>query len=74
MREVEREARKAYADREKAKGERAELRGPWEKALRNAIPDGFSELLKARQGFAGYAVLQNVRKKSQWTLYQINDD
>lgn len=74
MREVEREAREAYADREKAKSERAELRGPWEKALRNAIPDGFSELLKAPQGFAGYAVLQNVRKKSQWTLYQINDD
>ena len=67
MREVEREAREA-------KSERAELRGPWEKALRNAIPDGFSELLKAPQGFAGYAVLQNVRKKSQWTLYQINDD
>ncbi len=74
MRDVERKAKEAYAEREKAKSERAELRGPWEKALRNAIPDGFSELLKAQQGFAGYAALQNARKKSQWTLYQISDD
>lgn len=74
MRDVERKAKETYADREKAKSDRAELRGPWEKALRNAIPDGFSELLKAQQGFAGYAVLQDARKKSQWTLYQISDD
>lgn len=73
MREFELKAKEMFAAKDKEVKGRAELRGPWEKALRNAIPDGFSELLKARHGFAGYAALQDARKKSKWTLYQISE-